>query len=314
MLTASQLYKSFGPQVVADGVSFSLQREERIGLVGANGSGKSTLARILAGLVQPDAGEVQVASGARVAYLDQSPTFADGVSAREAVLSGLGEWSRSLGRYHEVTEHLAAQGNGEAPGSVATQAKVAEPGPEEAPAGDSISALLEEQASLAEAIERLGGWDMAHRSDAMLQALGVRDIDSPALSRSGGEQRRIALARLLISEPSIAILDEPTNHLDIPAKETLEAALRQYDGTILMVSHDRYFISQVATKIVEIREGELRLYRGDYHYYLEKLEAEKEEARRQATEAEQAAKQVAKRRKQKEKQQEKAAARKAAKA
>jgi ATP-binding cassette subfamily F protein 3 len=122
------------------------------------------------------------------------------------------------------------------------------------------------------------------------------------------------MAAMLVQPANLLILDEPTNHLDIPAKETLEAALRQYDGTILMVSHDRYFISQVATKIVEIRDGELRLYRGDYHYYLEKLEAEKEEARRQAAEAERAAKQAAKRRKQKEKQKEKAAARKAAKA
>ena len=131
---------------------------------------------------------------------------------------------------------------------------------------------------------------------------------------SGGEKARLAMAAMLVQPANLLILDEPTNHLDIPAKETLEAALRQYDGTILMVSHDRYFISQVATKIVEIREGELRLYRGDYHYYLDKLEAEKEEARRHAAEAERAAKQSAKRRKQKEKQQEKAAARKAAKA
>ncbi|MEM6836201.1 MAG: ABC-F family ATP-binding cassette domain-containing protein [Cyanobacteria bacterium P01_C01_bin.120] len=131
---------------------------------------------------------------------------------------------------------------------------------------------------------------------------------------SGGEKARLAMAAMLVQPVNLLILDEPTNHLDIPAKETLEAALQQYDGTVLLVSHDRYFISQVANKIVEIRDGELRLYRGDYQYYLEKLEAEKEEARRQAAEAARAAKQAAKRRKQKEKQQEKAAARKAAKA
>jgi len=119
---------------------------------------------------------------------------------------------------------------------------------------------------------------------------------------SGGEKARLAMAAMLVQPANLLILDEPTNHLDIPAKETLEAALKQYDGTILIVSHDRYFISQVATKIVEIRDGELRLYRGDYHYYLDKLEAEKEEARRQVAEAERAAKQAAKRHKQKEKQ------------
>ncbi|MBE7381701.1 MAG: ATP-binding cassette domain-containing protein [Leptolyngbya sp. SIO1E4] len=128
---------------------------------------------------------------------------------------------------------------------------------------------------------------------------------------SGGEKARLALACMLVQPANLLILDEPTNHLDIPAKETLEAALRQYDGTVLLVSHDRYFISQVANKIVEIRDGELHLYRGDYHYYLEKLEAEKEEARRARLEAEQAAKRAAKRQKQREKQKAKASARKA---
>ena len=128
---------------------------------------------------------------------------------------------------------------------------------------------------------------------------------------SGGEKARLALACMLVQPANLLILDEPTNHLDIPAKETLEAALRQYDGTVLLVSHDRYFISQVANKIVEIRDGELHLYQGDYHYYLEKLEAEKEEARRARLEAEQAAKRAAKRQKQREKQKAKASARKA---
>ena len=127
---------------------------------------------------------------------------------------------------------------------------------------------------------------------------------------SGGEKARLALACMLVQPANLLILDEPTNHLDIPAKETLEAALKQYDGSVLLVSHDRYFISQVANKIVEIRDGELRLYRGDYHYYLEKLEAEKAEARRAIEEAEQAAKRAAKRQKQREKEKAKAAARK----
>lgn len=127
---------------------------------------------------------------------------------------------------------------------------------------------------------------------------------------SGGEKARLALASMLVQPANLIILDEPTNHLDIPAKETLEAALRQYDGTVLVVSHDRYFISQVANKIVEIRDGELRMYRGDYQYYLEKVEAEKESARRAILEAEQAAKRKAKQQKQREKQKAKAAARK----
>lgn len=136
-------------------------------------------------------------------------------------------------------------------------------------------------------------------------------VFKPVKALSGGEKARLALACMLVQPANLIILDEPTNHLDIPAKETLEAALRQYDGSVLLVSHDRYFISQVANKIVEIRDGELRLYRGDYHYYLEKLEAEKEQAKRAIREAEQATKQAAKRAKQREKQKSKAASRKA---
>ena len=131
-------------------------------------------------------------------------------------------------------------------------------------------------------------------------------------SLSGGEKARLALAKMLLAPANLLILDEPTNHLDIPAKEMLETALKQYDGTVLIVSHDRFFISQVANKIVEIRNGELRLYRGDYSYYLDKVAEEKERQRLEKIEAAKAAKTAAKRQKQKEKQKEKATRKKQA--
>lgn len=135
-------------------------------------------------------------------------------------------------------------------------------------------------------------------------------VYKPVTALSGGEKARLALAKMLLAPANLLILDEPTNHLDIPAKEMLESALKGYDGTVLIVSHDRFFISQVANKIVEIREGELRLYRGDYSYYLEKIAEEKERARLKKLEAEREAKAEAKRKKKKEKQKAKAATKK----
>lgn len=135
-------------------------------------------------------------------------------------------------------------------------------------------------------------------------------VSKPVAALSGGEKARLALAKMLLAPANLLVLDEPTNHLDIPAKEMLETALKQYDGTVLIVSHDRFFISQVANKIVEIREGELRLYRGDYSYYLDKVAQEKERARLEKLEAERAAKAAAKRQKQKEKQKTKTATKK----
>lgn len=135
-------------------------------------------------------------------------------------------------------------------------------------------------------------------------------VQKPVSALSGGEKARLALAKMLLAPANLLILDEPTNHLDIPAKEMLESALKDYDGTVLIVSHDRFFISQVANKIVEIREGELRLYRGDYSYYLDKIAEEKERARLEKSEAERAAKTAAKRQKQKDKQKAKASGKK----
>jgi ATP-binding cassette subfamily F protein uup len=212
-LTAQNLRKAFGAQVVLDDASFSVARGEKVALIGANGAGKSTLAKILAGAETPDGGTVNVRRGLRVRYLAQEPELDPRASARDFV----------------------------------TAAIVPDP--------DDV-----EQ-----------GRDRAHEALALLDRLGVRDVDRSCGDRSGGERRRIALAQLLVARPDVAILDEPTNHLDADTAEWLEGLLaHDFPGAVVLVTHDRYFLDAIATRIVEIERGRLASYPGGYGDYLEK--------------------------------------------
>ena len=247
-LAAAHIRKSFGPRVVLDDATFTLGRGERVGLIGANGAGKSTLARILAGLEAPDGGAVSVRRGLTVAYLAQEPELDPRASARSVVESALVAWRTATARHAELTAGLAER-SGAAPDD----------------------ATLAEQAELADAIVRLGGWQRGHEALGFLDRLGVRDVDRPSGDRSGGEQRRIALARLLVSSPDVAILDEPTNHLDADTATWLEEYLaREFRGAVVLVTHDRYFLDAVAQSIVELERGRLTTFSGGYAAYVDK--------------------------------------------
>ncbi|HEY8430385.1 MAG TPA: ABC-F family ATP-binding cassette domain-containing protein, partial [Sandaracinaceae bacterium] len=230
-----------------------IEEGERIGLVGANGSGKSTLGRILAGVEEADRGGVVTRRGMRVAYLPQEPRFEGDPSVREAALSGLGAWREAMARYEEASAALA---RGELE-------------------------RLEEQAEAAAEVERLGGYDRAHQAEAVLDRLGIADRDRRVSTLSGGERRRVDLARLLVAKPELAILDEPTNHLDVDTIEWLEAHLRdEQPGAILLITHDRFFLDRLVTRTAELDRGVLRVYQGGYEAYLEaKAEREAHEAR-----------------------------------
>jgi ATP-binding cassette subfamily F protein uup len=244
-LSAKNLRKSFGPQLVLDGVDFNLARGEKVGLIGANGTGKSTLAKILAGQEQTDEGTIAVRRGLSVSYLAQEPVLDEAMSAREVVEAGLSAWRAAVARHGEVSAAISA--------------------------GKGTDALLAEQAELDDTIQRLGGWDRSHVAEDMLHRLGVQNIDRAASQRSGGEKRRIALARLLVQRPDVAILDEPTNHLDAETAEWLEGHLaKEFPGAVVLVTHDRYFLEAVVTRIVELDRGVLASYDGAYHDYLEK--------------------------------------------
>ncbi|MEM1414006.1 MAG: ATP-binding cassette domain-containing protein, partial [Myxococcota bacterium] len=190
VLTAKGLAKAYGPRVLLDDVDVAIEARERVGLVGANGAGKSTLARILAGDLEADAGQVVTPRDVRVGYLPQVPRMDDAATPRAIVRAALGPWLEAK------EAHDAA--------SLA----MGEPGAD-------LDALLETQADAAARIERLGGWDRDHVVDATLTHVGVTDLERPVGTMSGGERRRVALAKLLVEAPELAIFDEPTNHLDV---------------------------------------------------------------------------------------------------
>ncbi len=223
----------------------SIDPGERIGIVGLNGAGKSTLSRILAGTEPADLGTVARRRGASIAYLEQVPSFEGDPTAFEAVTSGLLGWSDAVAR-HEAASLALSSGVG------------------------NIEFLLEQQATAQADVERLGGWDREHNVLAFMNHLSIRRPEAKVSSLSGGEQRRVALARVLISSPDLAILDEPTNHLDAETIEWLETYLiDEYQNAILLITHDRYLLDRVAQRTVEVANGEVYSYDGGYQLYLE---------------------------------------------
>ena len=245
VIVAQHLRKSFGSRVVLDDVSVALEEGERVGLIGNNGTGKSTLGKILAGIETSDSGVVAPRRGLEIAYLAQEPMLDESSNAYEEVERGLLHWREATARFRVVGEHLAR--------------------------GDrDATALLAEQAELAARIERLGGWDQGHRVRTMLEHLGIARATQPIAQMSGGERRRVALARVLVSQPGLAILDEPTNHLDADSAEWLQEHLvDEFKGALLLTTHDRYFLDAVVTRVFELDRGLLHAFEGNYGTYLE---------------------------------------------
>ncbi|ACY18582.1 ABC-F family ATP-binding cassette domain-containing protein [Haliangium ochraceum] len=244
LVTAQGLSHSFGDRAILDDVSVTIRRGERVGLVGQNGAGKSTLAGILAGTMSPDHGTVSRRSGIEIAYLSQEADFTGFTVARDYILAGLEAWTAAHQRYERASAEIAAS---------------AQP----------AASLLQTQADAAEAIERLGGWDQMHRVDHIAAHLGIASLDSPLANMSGGERRRIALARVLVARPALAILDEPTNHLDVATIEWLESYLTSdYPGALLLITHDRYVLDRVAQRTLELDAGQVYAYDGGWEAYL----------------------------------------------
>ncbi len=248
VVTGKKLHKAYGAHVVLESVDVTVRSGERVGVVGKNGAGKSTLARILAGTEPSDSGQITRRRDASVLYLEQVPQFTGDPTAEEAVVEGLSAWSAACARHDRASRALAEGGD-----------------------GDETKNWLDEQTKAAEDVERLGGFDQAHRSRAVLSHLGIAHPEQRVASMSGGEQRRVALARILVARPDLAILDEPTNHLDADTIEWLENYLvQEYRGAVLLITHDRYLLDRVAQRTWEVADGVVHSYDGGYELFLER--------------------------------------------
>ncbi len=240
------LRKVVSDRTLFDDVTLTIRRGEKVGLVGRNGAGKSTLGRVLAGLEPSDGGRIARRRDAVFDYLAQEPVFGAERTIREVVLEGLAGWTAARVRFDALSEEVAAAAD------PARQAR-----------------LAEEQARLGETIERLGGWEREHEALAIVSDLGLADPDRRIGTLSGGETRRVALARLLVAKPDLAILDEPTNHLDIDTIEWLEEHLAErFPGAILLISHDRRVLDAVTTRTLELHDGRVDSYDGGYAAHL----------------------------------------------
>ncbi|MDD9877862.1 MAG: energy-dependent translational throttle protein EttA [Magnetovibrio sp.] len=260
------LSKTFpGGKEVLKSITLSFLPDAKIGVLGVNGAGKSTLMKMMAGREEPSNGEAWAADGVRVGYLEQEPQLDPAKTVEENVTDGMGGVKDMLDRFNAISE------------------KFAEPMDD-----DEMNALLAEQGELQEKIDAVDGWELERTIEIAMDALRCPPAESGVKKLSGGERRRVALCRLLLQKPEVLLLDEPTNHLDAESVAWLERHLRDYDGTVLMVTHDRYFLDNVTGWILELDRGRGIPYEGNYSAWLEQKQKrmkqeEREETARQRT-------------------------------
>src|SRR4051812_8481264 len=240
--------KAVGDKLILDDVTMSFLPGAKIGMVGPNGAGKSTILKIMAGLDQPSNGEARLSAGYTVGILMQEPELDENKTVLENVQEGVGPIKAKLDRFNEIS------------------AEMAEPDAD-------FDTLLEEMGTLQEAIDAADAWDLDSQLEQAMDALRTPPGDYEVANLSGGEKRRVALCKLLLQKPDLLLLDEPTNHLDAESVLWLEQHLKQYHGAILAITHDRYFLDNIAEWICEVDRGRLYPYEGNYSTYLEKKQA-----------------------------------------
>lgn len=241
--TMKKVRKAHGDKVILDDVTLSFYPGAKIGVVGPNGAGKSSVLRIMAGLDKPNNGDAFLATGATMGILQQEPPLNEDKTVRGNVEEGMGDIKIKLDRFNEVAELMAT---------------------------DYTDELMEEMGRLQEELDHADAWDLDAQLEQAMDALRCPPADEPVTNLSGGERRRVALCKLLLSKPDLLLLDEPTNHLDAESVQWLEQHLASYPGAILAVTHDRYFLDNVAEWILELDRGRAYPYEGNYSTYLEK--------------------------------------------
>jgi ATP-binding cassette subfamily F protein uup len=245
-LSAENISKSFGERWLFKNLNFGLSQGQRVALVGVNGSGKTTLLNVLASKLPPDEGSVSVRKEVTIGFLGQNPEFDEELTVQQTIFSGQGEVLDVIREYEVAISHP-----------------------------DTSS---EKMQHVMERMDELQAWDYEVKVKQILSKLGIQNLDQQIKHLSGGQRKRVAMARVLIEEPSMLILDEPTNHLDLDTIEWLEGLLSTQNTTLLMVTHDRYFLDKVANEIAELDDGQLYTYKGNYSYFVEKKASREEMA------------------------------------
>ncbi|MBE0643689.1 MAG: ABC-F family ATP-binding cassette domain-containing protein, partial [Bacteroidetes bacterium] len=246
LFSATNLSKTFHDHPLFTDVSFGMEEGERVGIIGRNGAGKTTLLRIIAGLESPDTGEVAANSAFAFEYLEQLPAFEREQQVLDAVMDGRREVRALLDRHAELCTLVARSHE---------------------------AALQRELDDVTARIEHANGWSLESEARIILQKLGVPLFDADVRRLSGGQRKRVALARALLREPDRLILDEPTNHLDADSVQWLQDRLQKSSKALLLITHDRYFLDAVVNRIVEMEQQQLIGFPGNYEEYLERKEA-----------------------------------------
>lgn len=246
IVTLQGIRKDFGIKEILREASFSIEPDDKIGLIGVNGSGKSTVLKMIAGMESIDGGKRQVNSGATIVYLPQQPELDDELTVLDQVFNDSSEQMQLVRTYEDLSHQMSQV------------------------EGAELENLMAKLAGISGQMETTGAWELETNAKIILSKLGITDFEAKVGDLSGGYRKRIALATALLSEPDLLLMDEPTNHLDAESVEWLQSYLKRYRGALLLITHDRYFLDQVTNRILEIDRGDLYTYSGNYSYYLEK--------------------------------------------